>query len=291
MANKQEISTEIEINKFKLPNKVVTLIPIIRSTTFMGTKDHDGVFMYTGTSQTWCIFRDEYGNYKDPLNPTERSFLEKELLVDLNPYHKENYWKEFEVKIFKDTYELSELKLKLDLSKAKDYLSYKLLLTAPDVAPSLSAKDDTPEYRWVLVEQDETIQDKLSKGKKKAYCYKWLTENANKSNILRDVLYIMNVTVSINNTRDELESIITDIIESNKLDNFYDVLNDPNLDTNILFAKALKARVIIVKFGKYYNVKGDVLATTKDKMLEWLVKPENSVEVELMKETINKIKI
>ena len=225
------------------------------------------------------------------MNPTERVYLEKELLVDLNPNHKDNFWKTFEVKIYKDTYDLSELKLKLNLSNPKDYISYKLLLTCPDVAPSLSRKDDTPEYKWVLIEQDENIQSKLSKGKKKAFCYKWLTENSTKTNMLRDILYIMNVSISINNTRDELESIITDIIESNKLDNFYEILNDPNLDTNIFFAKALKSRLIVLKFGKYYNTKGDLLSTTREQMLEWIASPEHSVEVELMKETINKIKI
>ena len=47
---KTELTTE-QVNKFTLPNKEVTLIPIIRNNTFMGAKDHDGYFMYTGTSK------------------------------------------------------------------------------------------------------------------------------------------------------------------------------------------------------------------------------------------------
>ena len=74
--------------KFSLPNKKITLIPIIRKTKFMGSEDHDGAFMYTGAMQAWTIFRDKYGNYIDPLTTTERLYLENILDEDLNVQHK-----------------------------------------------------------------------------------------------------------------------------------------------------------------------------------------------------------
>ena len=75
-------------SKFSLPNRKVTLIPVIRKSKFMGSESHDGAFMYTGTTQSWTIFRDKYGNYIDPLTTTERLYLENILDEDLNVQHK-----------------------------------------------------------------------------------------------------------------------------------------------------------------------------------------------------------
>lgn len=277
-------------SEFILPNKKVTLLPIVRRKSFMGRKDHDGLFMYTNANKSWSIFRDQYGNYIDPLNETERLYLEKMIGEDLNVNHKDNYWHSFSFKITKDTYEMSRLKRVFDLSNPRDFLAYKLLLTVPDVANSLKEKDDTPEYEWMLVEADETIQDKLSAGRIKRFCYNWLTENEKKKTTLRNILYTMNISISKDASIDEIENAIIDIIESNRINSLYELLNDENLDTKILFAKALKSRCIILRRSKFYDEKGELLAVNKQKMLEWFADPEHSVELVAMKEKIDKIK-
>ena len=279
------------VSKFTLPKKKVTLRPIIRKHSFMGKEDHDGVFMFTGAYQVWSIFRDEYGNYIDPLTDTERVYLERALNEDLNINHENNYWKDFEVKITKDTYDLNYLKREFDLSNPKDYLAYKLLLTAPDVANSLAEKDNTPEYRWVLVEKDEPIQGKITKGRKKSFCYKWLEDNRTKPTNMKDVLYVLGIAVSRDATRDELESNIIDIIEGSKMDRLYDVLNDDNFHTEVLFNKALKSRAVIYNRGKYYDRSGNLIAVSKKQMLEWLASPENSVAVKAIEAEIKKAKL
>ena len=68
------------ISKFSLPNKKVTLLPIVREKMFMGVKNHDGMFMYTGAFQVWCIFKNQYGDFGSG-NPndkkTEQFIIEK----------------------------------------------------------------------------------------------------------------------------------------------------------------------------------------------------------------------
>jgi len=283
--------SEISTSKFTLPNKKVTLIPIVHTKVFMGTDNHDGLFMYTGAFQVWNIFRDQFGNYKDPLNAVERTYLEKELNADLNVNHPKNYYETFEVKIIKDVFDLSQLKREFDLSNPKDYLSYKLLLTAPDVAPSLSQKDDTPEYRWVMIEKNEELRGRLNNGKMKAFCYGWLNEHRTKLDSMKDILYAMTIGVSKDSTADELENSFINIIESSKLTFLYELLNDPNLDTNILLTKCLKIKEIVIMKYKYYDKNQTLLASTKDQMLEYLASPENSLQIAAFKDAITKHKL
>jgi len=278
-------------SKFSLPNRKVTLVPIIRKSKFMGSESHDGAFMYTGTTQSWTIFRDKYGNYIDPLTDTERIFLESKLNEKLNTEHKQNYWKEFEVKIKKDVYDLRELKRVFDLSKPKDFLAYKLLLTVPDVANSLKEKDLDPLYKWVLIEKDEPIQGKLTKAKLKIKAYSWLSENTDKTSNMKDILYVLNINISRDITRDELESKIVDLIEGDRITQLVELIEDEDLSTKILFAKSLKSRELKITRGKYYTTEGVIVGSNQEQVMDWLVKPENSTNVIVIKRNIDKLKL
>jgi len=276
---------------FILPKGKITLLPVVREKSFMGNNKHDGLFMYTGSFMSWSIFRDQYGNYIDPLNKKERDYFEKELKEDFNVFHKGNFWETYVFKIKKDTYDMNSLKRTFDLQNPYDYLAYKLLLTAPNIANSLAERDDTPEYKWVLIEEGEGIQGNLRKGKKKAFCYNWLTTNETKKDTLRDILYVLNVKTDIDSSLDEIINLMIDVIESPRMENLYEVLNDEDLNVKILFSKALRARAIVVRRNKYYDTKGDMLATSRNAMLEWLSNEVNQVQVVEINNTINKAKI
>jgi len=278
--------------KFVLPNKKVTLKPIVRNTMFMGIENHDGAFMFTGSFQVWTIFRDQYGKYKDPLTEIERKHIESIIDEDLNINHKDNYWHKFEVKIKKDTYNIDHLKRVFDLKNPLDYMAYKLLLTAPDVANSWDSRNDTPEYRWALIDKDEPIQSKLTMGKMKASTYSWLDENKNKPTVLRDMLHVMNIGVDRDTPRDELESALIELIEDKrKLELLYDNVNDEGLHLKVFFVKALKARELTHRKGKYYDKDGELIGVTKNAVIEWLGNPENSTRYEMMSENIKKLNI
>lgn len=276
---------------FMLPDKKVTLLPIVRQKSFMGSTNHDGLFLYTGAFNAWTIYRNQHGNYVDPLNYKEREYLEKELKEDFNVYHKDNFWKNYSFKIKKNNSEMSSLKRVFNLSNPHDFIAYKLLLTAPNVANSIKEKDDTPEYTWMLVEQGDTIQTNLKKGKIKAACYAWLTENENKKSYLRDMLYVMNLRTNKDQTLEEVVNIVIDAIESQRVYNLYELINDEDITLKILLAKSLRARAIVIRRNKFYDVNGDLLANNRLSMLEWLSSPENGIGVLEIKKLIEKSKI
>jgi len=255
---------------FMLPDKKVTLLPIVRQKSFMGSTNHDGLFLYTGAFNAWTIYRNQHGNYVDPLNYKEREYLEKELKEDFNVYHKDNFWKNYSFKIKKNNSEMSSLKRVFNLSNPHDFIAYKLLLTAPNVANSIKEKDDTPEY---------------------AACYAWLTENENKKSYLRDMLYVMNLRTNKDQTLEEVVNIVIDAIESQRVYNLYELINDEDITLKILLAKSLRARAIVIRRNKFYDVNGDLLANNRLSMLEWLSSPENGIGVLEIKKLIEKSKI
>ena len=277
---------------FSLPNKKVTLLPIVRKKTYMGVENHDGAFLFTGAFQAWSIFRNQYGQYIDPLNKAERDYFEKLYKENFNPDIPGNFWEKFEVKIKKDTADMNLLKREFNLSNPKDYLAYKLLLTAPDVANTWEERKDTPEYRWVLVEKEEKVQDVLSKGAKKAKCYEWLMSNSNKPSTLKDVLYVLNKTLTFDMSKDEIKATIIDIIEDDKLLNqLYEAITDENLEGRILIAKGLKTRQIRYNKGKYFLFDGTEIGAGRKQVLEWLGNPENQEKILILKKNIQKAKI
>ncbi len=276
---------------FTLPDKKVTLKPIKRRTKFMGSTDHDGSFMYTNCSVTWSIFRNSHGVYIDPLTEKERIYFEEKFPgQSFNVNSKENFWKTFTVKITKSTSDLKSLERVFDLSKEIDYLSYKLLLTAPDVANDYKHRNDTPEYRWVLISRDEEIETKLTEGKMKSFCYNWVSENENKTNTLRDMLWLLGVKISTNNSRNELLENLYSIIEKPKeMRRLYTELNSENLNSKLLFNKFIKAGYIKVFKTKYYQKTGELVGTSKNQALKWILDPENSQLVEQWKDDIKKM--
>lgn len=275
---------------FTLPNKKVILKPNYRPNAFMGIENHDGSFLYTQAFREWCIFRTSNGSYIDPLSTAERLYLEKELGEDLNVNHKENYWKTHTFKIKKQSSDLKDLQYEFNLSNPIDFLNYKLLLTAPNVASNMFVKDDSPEYKWLLIEKDEEIQGNITVGKMKAFCYKWLDENEFKTETLRELLWVMDIPVSTDNSKDELMDNIIQLIEDKrKLEFLYKDLKDDALPTKIFLTKCLKSRFIIPRLGKYYDNNGELLAVNKDAILKWIANPENSLRTEQWKEDFKKI--
>lgn len=277
--------------KFILPNKKVTIKPLVKSNTFMGVNGHDGAFMYTGTSKAWVIFRKTSGEYINPLTKAEQIFFEKEMDEDFNVNHKDHFWKEFQFKITKTTTDINFLKKELNLSKPLDYLAYKLLLTAPDVANNWKSRNFTPEYEWVMIEADEDAQSTVTMGKRKALCYKWIDDNSSKPNILRDVLWLMRVNVSTDNTKNELLGNLYNIVEiESQLKELHSIITADDLNLRILFIKLVKGRFINTKDNKYYDREGNLIAHNKVAIMTWLNNPENSSIVEAWKDEVSKLK-
>lgn len=283
---------QVKQNKFILPNKKVTLKPNYNKKMFMGSYDHDGSFMYTNTSVSWTIFRNQYGKYIDPLNDAEKVYFENKFKDrSFNPTSKDSFWSDFRVVVKKTSYNIKELYREFDLSDDIDYLSYKLLLTAPNVAKRWEDRNDNPEYKWVLVESTEELQSVLTKGNKKAFCYKWIDENTNKTDMLKNVLWLMNVNVSSDSNKDELLKTLYDLVESDKsLNKMYEELNNESLTINILIVKLLKSRIIITRLSKFYDRDSNLLAYNKDSLKQWLINPENSLTVEGWKTELKKYK-
>jgi len=274
---------------FQLPNRTVELVPIIRRREFMGRNDHDGLFMFTGCSQSFVLPMNEItGRLINPLNEEERLLLEDMLGFNLDINKRGNYFESFRVMIKKTSENLNNLKRKLQLNDPIDYLSYKVLLKCGNVANSWEDRNKTPEYEWALRDEDQEVEEKLTYATKKRKAYQWLeTITSNTDKMLNALLYL-GYKYDRNEKRDKLEVKIAEVIEDRKgLDTIMDMLAD---ETRVEKSYVLNA----IRIGEMQRVganrillpDGTVVGRNMNEAIAFWRDPENSMIVERIKEKL-----
>jgi hypothetical protein len=255
-----------------LENRVIRLRPIIRAGG-MFNKEHDGAFMFTGTSIRFVLPFDARNNkwpkiFKDL---DEQAAFELLLDVDLNFYKKENnFWKTFQIKITKDE-NLMKNGYKLDLSNPMDALRYRVLQVLPQIAPSWDVRNHDAQYKFAIVDEQEmeSIRSKNVDKKKTAYIFLGKVENSKKK--MSDFLRVYGLMPPADASTDWLKGQIDDLIENPKtLNVVLSIINDPNYEIKLLIEDAVLCGAIEKKNKKYLLPGGDPI-NSADPTLEGTV--------------------
>lgn len=272
-----------------LKNKKIRITPISRIGGWL-KPGHDGHFMYTGTNKEYCVPMDaNTGKLVDPLEgltEEELDDLAKKMATtkeEFNIYSKNSYWNGYGVKLNKDE------KI-LDLSKPKDFLDYKLLLSNKDfISPSFAERFDKGTYSFALSDMDEEIVEKRKSSDKKKEAYKALGKMENSDTRLRNFFKVYGKRVSADASKDWMVGEIDTIIE-NDINRFLEIVEDINYDSKIEIAEAVDARALVLKANNTYELPGGENIGSIDKAIEYLKEPKNSDTLMIIRSRINSSK-
>lgn len=257
-----------------LVDKKVKVTPIIRGNSWLH-KGHDGEFMYTGCKYSYCLPYDlKRGKLYNLLNKEEQTFFENELFLkpgDLSIYKKEdNFWHKFRVDVDKNG-------ISLDLSDVIDNLRFRLLSICPSIATSWSNRFNSGEFKFALVDNDVEIEDRVKIKDKRKKAYKFLGSIENNWDKMYDFLKVFGRKPASNASKDFLQTEIDKIIEDNSsLDSLISIIEDKNYEIKVFIEKALQSKALN-KTGKtqYSLPGGDVVGSTLENTIEYLLDPKN----------------
>lgn len=254
-----------------LKNKKILVKPIYRNNGNF-PKGHDGEFMFTDT--VWSTdLRPEPGTnrYKAILTEEERLVFEKTLNLEpgsMSFYKKTGFWPKFRVKLTKEG-------KTLNLSEPLDYLEYLVLQADRRIAPNWNAKYDSGEYKFALVDEEETIKDNVTKSEinKKAYKHFGKIEDS-----IEDMTMVIRLSTNkIVKSKDVefLRSEIQKIIDTN-VKGFVEVCEDKSFNSKVFINKALDVKALerTVK-GGYALKGGDEIGRTLQETVDFLESNKN----------------
>ncbi len=258
-----------------LPNRKVSVKPILRERGTWLAKGHDGEFMYTGCKRSYVLPIDgKRRQLVNVLDREEQAFFEKMLFMnsgDLSIYKtKDNFWAahKFHVDVTKEG-------ITLDLSDPMDNLRYRVLKLNPEIAPSWAQRLDSGEYKFALVEEGEQIQSEVLKADKMQEAYKFLATVENSADRMSDFLRVYGKRPAPNTKKDFLKAELQKLIESD-LNGYLIVARDKDFGTRVLIDTCLEIGAL-VKDGKLKIALpgGDILGTM-DETVEFLRNKKNS---------------
>lgn len=254
-----------------LKNKKIIVKPIFRNNGNF-PKGHDGEFMFTDT--VWSTdLRPEPGTnrYKAILTEEERLVFEKTLNLEpgsMSFYKKTGFWPKFRVKLTKEG-------KTLNLSEPLDYLEYLVLLADRRVAPNWNAKYDSGEYKFALVDEEETIKDNVNKSDINKKAYKYLGKIEDSVEDMTMVIRLASNKIVKSKDVEFLQSEVQKIIDTN-IKGFVEVMEDKSFGTKAFINKALDAKALdrTVK-GGYALKGGDEIGRTLSETVEFLESNKN----------------
>lgn len=181
---------------------------------------------------------------------------------------KNNFWHTFVIS-------LDENPLPLDLNNPMDIVRYGVIKAQSFVAPSWDNRLDKPEYRWVIVEEGEEVQTTAKTSDLKIKAYLALDKIRDNTQKMIDVFKIMGKIYPENTDKTVLFAHLTDIVESNKINDFLNAIDDENAVTKIFISDLKNAGELTYKKGNYF-LKDGTLIGSLDETLMFFLKPENS---------------
>jgi hypothetical protein len=240
--------------KFILPDEKVKVKYILRQKGNITNKNHVAYGgKLEGATDTLVAKMQPNGYFADILEPAEQAYLEKALALapgDLNPNNLEGYYSRIKIKLGKSA-------TNLDLSKALDYLKYKILLSYTDlVSPDIFSTRKKRTYMYEIVRQkDETMRDTRKVNYKKE-AYKLLGKIEDSKEALVGAYRVLKKRkVSVESDIDWLIGQVGNIVEENaKL--FVETLKDPDYDMKLFIELAIDQGAIKKNRGLYYTAEG-----------------------------------
>ena len=284
---------ELKKKEFTLPNKKVTIVPIMRARGPIKDEKHEAFFLFGNATIDVCVPMDRMGNLIDPLSPEEREYFEDKSrsgmpfnVGELSIYNKpaENYWTTFRIKLSKD-------ERVLNLSNPKDYLEYKVLLSNKElVAPSGDVQYDKMTYKFALISEDFAQKTNLNEADQNERAWTKFGEIRNNRAYMSNFLKIYGRMPSEDSNDDFLRNEITKIIKED-IKSFLSITEDDMFEDKILIHRAVRAGAIKISKGNYILPGGDKMCEPGDKAdivnaIKFLKDPENQEVYATVRERI-----
>lgn len=274
-----------EEEKFKLPGGKVKVRLVNRARGAVKDPNHLLYNLAQGATIEFCPRNKKGTNIIDcPLTPEEIEFFEDKRksgmsfeIGELSPFadDKVNFWRSKRSRVALDNREKI-----FDLSKAIDYLQYKILLSNSDkVAASLEEEFNSKEYIYVMTSEESEQKKALTRGDEKKRAWKIAAKMENDRDKMIDFLSVVGKRPSANSKTDFLVAEVDKFLEGN-IKEFLTILEDPQYETRVLLTKALQIKAIIKDGNKYFSADGEALCKKGEvnnlkNALNYLDAPEN----------------
>lgn len=237
----------LEKNSFTLPEKTVIVKYIKRKKGMSSNVNEDHVIsggMLSGSVKKFMVPLMKNGGIANILTKEEKDYLEKETGLELSVY--KDFWREFQVSLFKDDN-------RLNLENPLDYISYKLLLSLPNViAPTWKERLNKQTYEFVITSGEEELNEKKVGFDSKKDAFKLYGKIEDDKDKLLGVLKLLtNKPISSDSSLKWLQTKVEEVLDT-KPSLFVDIMKDSKLDTK-LFLQNAEDKGIVIKSGNKYK--------------------------------------
>ena len=234
--------------------KVVRVMPVVRPNGFITDPEHEAAFLVGPATNNYTAPMGRNGGIISPLTKEEREVLEAVMQKDLSPYkEKDNFWKEYKVRLGKDTRTLR-------LDNPKEYIEYKLLLANTDrIAPDPKEAKRKRTYKYMIVSEDHELDTRLGAQAKLQEAYKFFGKIEDNNEEMISFLKIYGKKVPHDATAKWLKDEIGKIISEN-IGVFLDIARDENRKTKLLILQAVDAGVVVKDGRKFFLQGGEPLS-------------------------------
>lgn len=270
------------IKEIILEDKVYKIRPLVKLDSFITDVAKDGSSTYAGAGHHYYLPNKQDGNWVSILDKDEQAWFENKLNLPKNALsfyvaneserHK-SFWAKFHVTLTNEG-------LVLNTKDPMDNLKMRLVKKLDNlIAPSWSERNSRAEYRFVIVEDEEIVDEKLKDGDKKKLAWTHYGKISDSNTKMLDILKVAGKSVAVNkqNHNDFLKSQITELIETN-LDEFIKIISDPNYEMRVFIADAVQVKGLIKKSKNMYTFPaGDEIGNLEN-TIRYFNNPENNPE-------------
>lgn len=221
-----------------------------------------------------------------------REFLENQLGLDLKADLNNTYWEDFLIKVGTG--------LNLDLTNPVDLITYYVLLANNYAAPDITMTD-APEYinckfyMSRLEEEQSTLATK--RREKDKATSKLYSLYDNKTKLILIGKYILGTVVKDEMSNDTVYNMLSDYLASEKdkkgehVRKFLSVCDKTTEEMNIKIIVLEAIGSSLIKFREGLYQRGNITyGTSIDKVIEFISKPENAIEVDSLLEELKERK-
>lgn len=276
--------TEVTKKEFTLPNKKIRVVPHIKPTSFIPDVTHVASFLAPRAKKIYVTPIDARTNrFKDILSEEERNYLEATLGRSLSIYDREdNYWETKQVILGKETIEL-------DLSDPVQYIEWKILLANTlEICPDKRKLRAKLTYKYYMEDLEAEAHIQAEEADVEEAAWELFGD------IKRDRQKMMNFLRVTGRRIDEHVSdafLVTEIKNKylkstfENIQYFYNTLNSPDFDLEVMIQKAL-SHGVIVKDRNRYLIQGEMVANSKEGLMSFFKADKNQDTLLIVEEQV-----
>lgn len=276
--------TKVAKKEFTLPKKKIRVVPHIKPTSFIPDVTHVASFLAPRAKKIYVTPIDTRTNrFKEILSSEEREYLENMLGRSLSIYDREdNYWEKKAVILGKEVVEL-------DLSDPVQFIEYKILLSNTlEICPDKRKLRAKLTYKYYMEDLEAEAFIQAEEADVEEAAWELFGE------IKRDRQKMMNFLRVTGRRLDEHVSdafLVTEIKNKylkstfQNIQYFYNTLNSPDFDLEVMIQKALSSGVI-VKDRNRYLIQGELVANSKEGLMSFFKNDKNQDTLLIVEEQV-----